>query len=153
MSEFVHVPRRLVQTPSFIAFIYEGLIPRQIHMDGRPLPVDPQPAFAGYSIGKWDGDTLVVETAGITDKMPLDAMGHPRTSSTRIVERMRRRDFGHMDVELTITEPKFYTKPIMVNYTATLIPDDDLLEFVCAENERDAPHMRPPGPPPPAPSK
>jgi hypothetical protein len=146
MSELIPVPRRLIQTPSLIAFIYEGLIPRQIHMDGRPLPIDPQPAFAGYSIGKWDGDTLVVETVGITDKLPLDVMGHPRTSATRLTERMRRRDFGHMDIEMTIQEPKFYTKPIVVRYTATLMPDDDLLESVCVENERDAQHMRPPGP-------
>jgi hypothetical protein len=148
MTEVLAVPRRWVQTPSLIVSIYEGLIPRQIHMDGRPLPVDPQPSIAGYSIGKWEGDTLVVETVGITDATPLDAMGHPRTSATRLIERVRRRDFGHMEIEMTIEEPKFYTKPIVYRYTATLMPDDDLIEAVCVENERDAQHMRSPGPPP-----
>jgi hypothetical protein len=147
MSEVLIVPRRLIQTPSLIAYLYEGLNPRQIHLDGRPLPVDPQPAYAGYSVGKWEGDTLVVETVGITDKMPLDGLGHPRSLSSRLVERIRRRDFGHLDVELTIHDAEYYSKPITMRFTQTLMPDDDLIESVC-ENEKDASHMLPPGPPP-----
>jgi hypothetical protein len=147
MSEVLIVPRRVVQTPTIIAYIYEGLIPRQIHLDGRALPVDPQPAYAGYSVGRWEGDTLVVETIGVTENMPLDGLGHPRSSKSRLVERIRRRDFGHMDVELTIHDPDFYSKPIVARFTQTLMPDDDLLESVC-ENEKDREHMRPPGPPP-----
>lgn len=147
MSEVLAVPRRLIQTPKLIVMIYEGLIPRQIHLDGRPLPNDPQPSIAGYSVGRWDGDTLVVETIGVTDKTPLDGLGHPRGAKNRLVERIRRKDFGHLDIELTVHDLLYYSKPIVIRYTQHLIPDDDLMEAVCIENERDAPHMRPPGPP------
>ncbi|MEI9811175.1 MAG: hypothetical protein WDO18_00230 [Acidobacteriota bacterium] len=143
MADALPVGRRVIQTDKLIAILYEGPVPRQIHLDGRPLPEDPQPSYTGYSVGKWDGDVLVVETIGIHDTTPLDAMGHPRSSAHRITERIRRRDYGHMDVEVTIQDPLFYTKPITYRFTETLSPDDDVIEWIC-ENERDAPHMRGP---------
>jgi hypothetical protein len=137
------MPKRFVQTPQLLVILYEGDIPRQIHMDGRALPVDPQPAWVGYSIGKWEGDTLVVQTAGFNPRAPLDLLGHPRSESMRMTERMRRRDFGHLDTQVTIDDPTSYSKPITFRYTATLVPDDDLLEWVCTENEKDSVHLKP----------
>lgn len=136
-------PKRFVQTPQLLVILFEGDIARQIHMDGRALPVDPQPAWAGYSIGKWEGDTLVVQSAGFNTRAPLDFAGHPRSESMRMTERMHRRDFGHLDTEVTIEDPAYYSKPIVFRYTATLVPDDDLLESVCTENERDGAHLKP----------
>ena len=136
-------PKRFVQTPQLLVILYEGDIPRQIHLDGRALPVDPQPAWVGYSIGKWEGDTLVVQSAGFNSRAPLDFSGHPRSESMRLTERMRRRDYGHLETEVTIDDPPFYSKPITFRYTATLVPDDDLLEAVCTENEKDAVHFKP----------
>jgi hypothetical protein len=97
-----------------------GDIPRQIHMDGRALPVDPQPGWVGYSIAKWEGDTLVVQTAGFNPRAPLDCFGHPRSESMRMTERLRRRDFGHLDTQVSIDGPTFYSKPITFRHTATL---------------------------------
>ncbi len=136
-------PKRFVQTPQLLVILFEGDIPRQIHLDGRALPVDPQPAWVGYSIGKWEGDTLVVETAGFNARAPLDFSGHPRSESMRMTERIRRLDFGHMETQVTIDDPAYYSKPIHFRYTATLVPDDDLLEAVCTENEKDGVHFKP----------
>jgi hypothetical protein len=136
------LPQQWVQTPKLIAILGEGQIPRLVHMDGRPLPVDPQPAYVGYSVGKWDGDTLVVETIGVNEHTPLDAFGHPRTSSTRLTERFRRLDYGHLEVQVTVEEPAYYKKPISYKYSELMTPDDDILEYVCSENERDAEHIR-----------
>ena len=94
----------------------------------------------GYSTGKWDGDTLVVETVGITDRAWLDALGHPRSEQMKITERYRRRDFGHMDVEITFDDPVYYTRPFGIKTTFNLQPDTDYLEYVCAENEKDRVH-------------
>ncbi len=136
-------PKRFAQTPQLPVILYEGDIPRQIHMDGRALPVDPQPAWNGYSIGKWEGDTLVVQTAGFNPRAPLDFSGHPRSESMRMTERLRRRDFGHLDMQVTIDDPTYYSQPITFRYSATLVPDDDLLEAVCTENEKDGVHLKP----------
>ena len=95
----------------------------------------------GYSVGKWQGDTLVVETAGLNDRGWLDAFGHPRSESMRITERYRRRDFGHMDLEITFNDPKYYTRPFTIKTGLRLMPDSDLLEYVCAENEKDRIHL------------
>jgi hypothetical protein len=147
MSDLIPLPRRVVQTPKLIVFLSEGFSPRQIHMDGRPLPTDPQPAYLGYSVGKWEGDVLVIETIGITDKTPLDGMGHPRSEAARLTERVRRRDYGHLEVQVIFDDPQYYMKPVTYRYTQELKPDDDLLEIgLCTENEKDAQHMRPPGP-------
>ncbi len=136
-------PRKMIQTPGVIVILYEanGGV-RQIFTDGRPLPKDPQPWWFGYSTGKWDGDTLVVETTGFRDLGWLDVEGSPLTESGKIIERFRRVDYGHLDIEVTIDDPKAYTKPWTVTVHQRVMPDTDLIEFVCQENEKDAPHLR-----------
>jgi hypothetical protein len=133
---------RIVQSPALIVILYESPNSphRTVFTDGRDLPKDPNPTWLGYSIGRWEGDTLVVTTAGFNDKAWLDSAGHPQTESLRITERLRRRDFGHMDFEITIDDPKVFTRPFTVKTERLLAPDTDLLEDVC-ENERDAPHL------------
>jgi len=113
---------------------------RQIYMDGRSLPKDPVPSWMGSSVGRWDGDTLVVDTTGFNERAWLDNFGHPRSESMRITERYRRRDFGHMDLEITFDDPKYYTKPFSFKTALNLLPDDDVLEYVCTENEKDNLH-------------
>ena len=133
---------KMIQTPQEIVQLSETADPpRQIHTDGRPLPKDPDPTWMGYSVGRWEGDTLVVETAGLNDKAWLDAFGHPRSESMRITERYRRRDFGHMDLEITFNDPKYYTRTFTLKLALKLMPDSDMLEYVCNENERDRPHL------------
>jgi len=129
---------RIVQTPTLTMILYESPNSphRTVFTDGRDLPKDPNPTFLGYSIGRWDGDTLVVTTAGFNDLGWLDSAGHPQTESLRITERLQRRDFGHMDFEMTIDDPKVFTKPFTFKTERLLSPDTDLLEDVC-ENERD----------------
>jgi hypothetical protein len=134
---------KMVQTPQQIVVLHEGGDPaRQIYIDGRALPVDPQPSWMGYSTGKWQGDTLVVETIGITDRAPIDIMGHPRSESMRITERYRRRDVGHMDLEVTFDDPKYYTKTFGFKTELRLIPDSDVLEYICTENEKSLAHLK-----------
>jgi hypothetical protein len=114
---------------------------RQIFLDGREQPEDANPTWWGYSVGRWDGDTLVVETTGFNGKVWLDdRRGHPSTDALHITERYRRRDFGHLDLALTINDPKAYTKPWMVTLSLQVLADTELLEYVC-ENERDLKHM------------
>src|SRR5262245_10657932 len=133
---------KMIQTPQEIVQLSETADPpRQIHTDGRPLPKDPDPTWMGYSVGRWEGDTLVVETAGLNDRAWLDAVGHPRSESMHITERYRRRDFGHMDLEITFNDPKYYTRPFTLNLALRLMPDSDMLEYVCNENERDRRHL------------
>ena len=113
LGDLLPSPRRFIQTPGLIAILYEAIDPpRQIHTDGRKLLIDPQPAWMGYSIEKWEGETLVVETIGLIERGALDGMLHPYSPDVRITERMRRSDFGHMEVQVTINDPKFYSKPI-----------------------------------------
>lgn len=133
---------KMIQAPRELVMLAEtGDPPRQIYTDGRSLPKDPEPTWMGYSVGKWQGDTLVVETNGLNDRGWLDGFGHPRSESMRITERYRRRDFGHMDLEMTFDDPKFYTRPFAVKAGFQLIPDSDLLEYVCNENEKDRVHL------------
>ena len=133
---------KMIQTPQEIVMLTETADPpREIHTDGRPLPKDPNPTWMGYSVGRWEGDTLVVDTAGLNDKGWIDAFGHPRSESMHITERYRRRDFGHMDLEITFNDPKYYTRPFSLKTGLNLIPDSDLLEYVCNENEKDRPHL------------
>lgn len=137
-----YLPFKMIQTPGVIVALYEeSNTYRQIYTDGRNLPDDPQPAWMGYSVGHWEGDTLVVDSAGFNDQGWLDATGHPQSEDLRIRERFHRRDFGHMDLELTIDDPKIYTKPFTVKATEVLIPDSDVLEYVCTENEKDRAHL------------
>ena len=133
---------RIVQTPGLIVIMYESNNGphRTVFTDGRELPRDPNPTWLGYSVGRWEGDTLVVTTAGFNDRQWLDSGGHPQTESLRLTERMRRRDFGHMDFEMTIDDPKAFTTPFTIKTERLLAPDTDLLEDVC-ENERDQPRM------------
>jgi hypothetical protein len=133
---------KIVQTPGLIVIMLEvdSGATRQIYTDGRKLPVDPDPLWYGYSVGKWEGDTLVVETAGFNDKSWLDSMGHAHSEAMRVVERYRRRDFGHLDVEITIDDPKMYVKPFTIKVTHLLQADTDILEYFCAENEKDRLH-------------
>lgn len=122
--------------------LYEaGNAHRQIYTDGRKLPDEFNlPAFYGYSTAHWEGDTLVVETAGFNDKTPLDIMGHPHSEALRTRERFHRRDFGHLDYELTFDDPKMYTKPFTVKIPHELLPDSDIFENFC-ENEKDLVHL------------
>jgi hypothetical protein len=135
-------PFKIIQTPRVIAILLEdNNPPRQIHTDGRKLPADPWPTWMGYSVGKWDHDTLAVDTLGFNDRSWLDANGHPRSEAMHIVERFRRRDFGHIDLALTVDDPKVYTRPFTVKIGYRLLPDTDILESVCAENEKDRIHL------------
>jgi len=127
---------KFIQAPSVIVILIEDLTFRQIHMDGRQLPEDPNPSWMGYSVGHWDGDALIVETSGFTDRSWLDYDGHPHTEALRMTERYRRRDFGHLDVEVTFDDPGAYTRPWTVSLPLELVPDTELLEAVCKENEK-----------------
>jgi hypothetical protein len=139
---FSYAPFKIIQTHGLIVILYEvDNTHRQIYTDGRKLPADPQPAWLGYSVGKWEGDTLVVDTAGFNDKSWLDASGHPHSEAMRVQERFHRLDFGHMDLQVTIDDPKMYFKPFKVKVTELLIPDSDILESFCNENEKDRPHL------------
>ncbi len=136
-------PFKIVQTPQLVVLLYEtssNSIFRQVFLDGRPLPKDPQPSWLGYSVGKWDGDSLVVDTVGFNGRAWLDTFkGHPQTESGRVTERFTRRDFGHMDLQITIADPKMYSRPWTVTLPYTLMADTELIETVC-ENEKDSSH-------------
>ena len=133
---------KIVQTPDLTLVMHEqDSMTRQIYTDGRPLPAAPTPSWLGYSVGRWEGDALVVETIGFNDRTPLDGRAHPRSEAMKIVERYRRVDVGHLDVEMTFDDPKTYTKPFTVKVTHLLQPDSDILEYVCNENEKDREHM------------
>jgi hypothetical protein len=135
------LPVKIVQTPRLILLLYEGdTLFRQIFLDGRRPVDDPEPRFMGYSSGRWDGDTLVVDTVGFKDQTWLDAMGHPGSSKLHMIERFRRRDAGHLAVEVTLDDPVYYTKPLTYTPTFTLQAGEDLLEYFCAENEQDVQH-------------
>ena len=102
---------------------------------------DPQPSWLGYSVGKWEGDWLVVDTVGLNDQAWLDAAGHTHSEALRVTERFHRRDFGHMEVEVHLDDPKTFTKPVTIHFSEELIPDTDLIEAFCAEGEQDVAHM------------
>ena len=127
---------KVIQTPALVTVLYEGLEYRQIFTDGRQLPADMNPTWLGYSIGRWEGDTLVVTTAGYNDRTFLDGLGHRHSEALRVTERFTRRDLGHMDIVVTFDDPKAYAKPITIPVDATLRPDTEMIEYVCNENER-----------------
>ena len=134
-------PTKIVQTPAVTIILFEAYNHyRQILTDGRPLPVDPQPAWLGYSVGRWEGETFVVETNGMNSITWLDDGGHPHTDGMRLTERFRRRNFGRLDIEMTIDDPEFYTRPWTVTIPKELMADAELIEFMC-ENEKDLVHM------------
>jgi len=131
---------KIVQTPGLILILDEDLTYRQIYLDGRPLETKPHPSWMGYSVGRWEGDTLVVESFGFNDRTWLDAIGHPHTEALRTIERYRRTDFGHMDIEVTLSDPGAYTRPWTVPLRAELTADTELLETVCNESPSQREH-------------
>jgi len=132
-------PMKIVQTENLSIILFEAFTNyRQIHTDGRSFPQnDPQPTWFGYSLGRWDGDTFVVETMGFNDRTWMDDSGLPHSESLKTTERFRRLDFGHMDLEITFDDPELYTRPWSVNLALDLWPDTELIENIC-ENEKDA---------------
>jgi hypothetical protein len=133
---------RIVQTPGLIVMLYESPNSphRTIFTDGRALPKDPNPTWLGYSVGHWEQDTLVVNSAGFNDRGWLDVGGNPQTETLRITERFRRRDVGHMELEMTFEDPKTFAKPFTLRMEKALAADTDLLEDIC-ENERSNAHL------------
>ncbi len=137
------LPFKILQEPDHIAVLYEAFDQfRQFFMDGRELPKNPNPQWFGYSVAKWDGDTLVVQSSGFNGKAWLDQVGHPSSEALRVTERFRRRDFGHMEMQATIDDAMAYTKPWSFTQQLTLMADTDLLELVCNENNKDLPHLK-----------
>lgn len=135
-------PWKIVQTPGTIVIVYEAFnLWRQVFLDGRELDRDANPTWMGYSTGKWDGDTLVVDSRGFNGKAWLDQLGKPSTDALHVIERFRRTDFGHMKLQITIDDPKAYTVPWTVNEEVHLLTDTELLEFICNENNRDVDHL------------
>ncbi len=138
LSEFT----KIVQTPGLTLVMHElDNATRQMYTDGRPLPSDPNPSWFGYSSGRWERDTLVVETIGFNGKAPLDIVGNPRSEKMKITERYRRRDVGHLDVDITFDDPVVYSRPFTIKVTHELQPDTDVLEYFCNENEKDRIHL------------
>jgi hypothetical protein len=136
-SDFVGYPFKILQEPEMVVILYEAVHSyRQIFTDGRELPKDPNPAWFGYSVGRWEGDTFVVTTTGFNDKGWIDNAGKPATEKLRVTERFIRKDFGHMDIEITIDDPKAYTKPWTVTQPLAFQADTELLEYICNENNR-----------------
>src|SRR5215831_9749044 len=131
---------KIIQTPTLIVILNPDLTYRQIFMDGRALETDPNPSWMGYSVGRWEGDTLVVESFGFNDRTWLDRDGHPHSEALRITERYRRRDFGHMEIEMTLNDPQVYARPWTVSLSAELMPDTELLEAVCNESHHSLEH-------------
>jgi hypothetical protein len=136
-SDLVPYPFKILQVPGMMVILYEAVHSyRQIFTDGRPLPPDPNPTWFGYSIGKWEGDAFVVETRGFNDMGWLDNAGRPATEALHVTERFRRKDFGHMDVQITVDDSKAYTKPWTMILPLTLQADDELIEYICNENNK-----------------
>jgi hypothetical protein len=137
-------PRKMIQTPGLIVIVYEanyGL--RYIFTDGRRLPAgDVQPWWYGYSVGRWDGDTLVVETSGFRDGGWLDIIGNPLTDAAKLTERFRRPSYGTLEIDVTIDDPKAYTKPWTVRVNQRIVPDNELIEFICLENQKFAEYLK-----------
>ncbi len=136
-------PLKIVQAPKVTLILYEvDNLRRQIFTDGRAFPATFEfPAYLGYSTGHWESDTFVVETRGFNDRTPLDAIGHPRSENMRVTERFRRRDFGHLDIEMTFDDSTLYSRPLTVRTLFELVPDNDIFEMFCNQNEKDRAHM------------
>ena len=132
---------KIVQTPKLLLMLWNGTLYRQIFLDGRPLPEDPNPDWMGYSIGHWEGNTLVIVTAGFNDRTWLDDDGRPHTEALRVTERLTRRDFGHLEVVRTYVDPGALMQPWTVPVKLELNADTEELEYVCNENERDHQHL------------
>jgi hypothetical protein len=136
-------PFKIVQEPNLVVLLYEEFGQfRQIFLDGHALPKDPNPQWNGYSQGRWEGDTLVVDSTGFNGKLWLDQAGHPSTTSLHVTERFERRDLGHLDIAATIDDPGAYTKPWSYTQPLTLMVDTELIEYVCNENNGAIPHLK-----------
>ena len=134
--------KRIIQNPDRLIVLTErNMQYRQIFTDGRPLPVDPNPTWNGYSTGKWEGDALVVRSIGFRDDLWLDSYGNPMTNAAKVTEKIRRPNFGTLEIEITVDDPKAYTAPWTVTLTDPLVMDSELLDYYCLENERDFVHM------------
>jgi hypothetical protein len=134
---------RFVQTPGLLVLLNEfNASYRQIFTDGRPLPVDPQPSWNGYSTGKWEDSALVVETNGFRDDLWMDMTGSPLTAAAKVTERFRRPDFGTLRIEATVNDPTAYTKPWTMTLIERLVVDTEMIDEVCLENEKSAQHMK-----------
>jgi hypothetical protein len=150
-------PFKIIEAPGVTAFLYEtlvGMIFRQVFTDGRPLPPPNQPTWLGYSVGRWDNDSFVVETTGFRDRGWLDTKkGRPHSDALRLTERFRRADMGHMELVVAITDPKAYRRPWTVKTSLSLQPDTELIESFCDEHNKTMEHRRidPPAPEPPSP--
>jgi hypothetical protein len=142
-SEILSSMYRIIQSPTVVALLYEGGMGRyrQIYLDGRQLPKDPNPTWLGYSVGHWEGDTLVVESAGFNNRTWLDRAGHPHSENLRVTERFRRIDFGHMQFQITYNDPETLTKPLSISLAVNYAADTDMLENVCNESDRKVVHM------------
>jgi len=135
--------KKIVHTPELILILNEfNATYRQIYVDGRPLPLDPQPTWNGYSTGRWEGDTLVVRSHGFRDDQWLDAAGSPLTSAGTVTERFRRPNFGTLQITITVDDPKAYTRPWTVTLDQAIVVDSDMLEAMCLENEKDVQRLR-----------
>lgn len=136
------LPKKIVQTPGLLVILHERNMEfRQIFTDGRPLPGDQQPSWNGYSSGKWEGNTLVVQTAGFRDGLWADFNGSPLTDRARLTERFRRPVYGRLEVEVTVDDPGAYTRPWTLSLNQHLALDADLIEYACLENEKDVAHL------------
>jgi len=136
-------PFKIVQAPKETMILYEvdGLH-RQVFTDGRDFPATFEfAAYLGYSTGHWEGDAFVFETRGFNDRPPLDVMGHPGSEAMHVTERFRRRDFGHLDSEMTFDDPQMYSRKFTVKVAYELVPDNDIFEMFCSQNEKDRKHM------------
>ncbi|MBV9746053.1 MAG: hypothetical protein JO099_20020, partial [Acidobacteriia bacterium] len=132
---------RIIQSPTVVAVLYEGgSLYRQIFMDGRQMPKDPNPTWLGYSVGRWDGEALVVETAGFNDRTWLDMARHPHSEQLRVTERLRRIDFGHIQRQVTLEDPQTLAKPLTFSLGLDYVPDTEMLESIC-EGDRDSAHL------------
>jgi len=136
-------PWKIVQTPSLIVFLYEGNIHtyRQVFMDGRVHPQDADPTWYGHSTGKWEGNTLVVDTVGFNDKFWFDFAAHPHTEKLHITERYRRPDLGRLDFDVTIDDPGTFTRPFTLYGHSPLLTNTEIIEYICNENNQDVSHI------------
>ena len=134
---------KIVHTPKLLVVLYEvNAMYRQIFTDGRPLPEDPTPGWNGYSTGQWDSDTLVVQTIGFRDSLWIDLHGSPMSDAAKMTERLRRPNYGTLEVEITVDDPKVYTRPWTVRMDQVIELDTDLIDEFCLENEKSYERMQ-----------
>jgi hypothetical protein len=138
------VPFKIVQTENLVVLVYEAFnLWRQVHLDGREFADDLNPSWMGYSKGRWEGDALVVETRGLNGKQWLDHGGLPASDKLTVVERFRRPNIGQLEIDITITDPTYYTRPWTATVKARIVTGTELFEFICNENEKSFQHMGP----------